>query len=50
LIHHYKRSPQKLWSFSGSGGGAWERAALTLEREREQGEQDTDWWEVRRND
>jgi hypothetical protein len=54
LIHHYKRSAQKLWSFCGSGGGAWERAALTLEWEREQGEPDTDWWEVghprRRND
>ena len=48
LIHHYKRSAQKLWSFCGSGGGAWERAAMLLEREREQGEPDTDWWEVGR--
>jgi hypothetical protein len=48
LIHHYKRSAQKLWSFCGSSGGAWERAALTLEWEREQGEPETDWWEVGR--
>lgn len=34
LIHHYKRSAQKLWSFCGSGGGAWERAALLLEWQR----------------
>ena len=48
LIHHYKRSAQKLWSFCGSSGGARERAALTLEWEREQGEPDTDWWDVGR--
>lgn len=48
LIHRYKRSAQKLWSFCGSGGGGWERAALTLEWEREQGEAGTDWWEVGR--
>jgi hypothetical protein len=48
LIHHYKRSAQKLWSFCGSAGGAWERAALTLEWEREQGEPEIDWWEVGR--
>jgi hypothetical protein len=29
LIHHYKRSAQKLWSFCGSSGGGSERAALT---------------------
>jgi hypothetical protein len=40
LIHHYKRSAQKLWSFCGSSGGGWERAALTLEWWREQGEED----------
>ena len=40
LIHHYKRSAQKLWSFCGSSGGAWERAALTVERWREHGEEE----------
>jgi hypothetical protein len=48
LIHHYKRFAQKLWSFCGTGGGAWERAARTIEREREEGEPETDWWEVGR--
>ena len=48
LIHHYKRSAQKLWSFCGSAGAGWERAALTVEWEREQGEPETDWWEVGR--
>jgi hypothetical protein len=48
LIHHYKRSARKLWSFCGSSGGAPERAALMLEWEREQGEPETDWWEVGR--
>lgn len=48
LIHQYKRSAQKLWSFCGSGGGASERAALHLEWEREQGEPEMDWWEVGR--
>jgi hypothetical protein len=38
LIHHYKRSARELWSFCGSSGGAWERAALMLEWEREQGD------------
>jgi hypothetical protein len=46
LIHHYKRSAQKLWSFCGSSGGGWERAALMLEWSREQGEPETDWWEA----
>lgn len=54
LIRHYKRSAQKLWSFCGSSGSGWERAALTLEWWREEGEEETDWWEVgrprRRND
>jgi hypothetical protein len=47
LIHHYKRSAQKRWTFCGSSGGGWERAALTLEWWREEGEE-TDWWEVGR--
>jgi hypothetical protein len=47
-IHHYKRSARKLWSFCGSGGGAWERAPLLLESEREEGEPETGWWEVGR--
>jgi hypothetical protein len=48
LIHQCKRSVQKLWSFCGSGGGAWERTSLLLEWEREQAEPETDWWEVGR--
>jgi hypothetical protein len=44
LIHRYKRSAQKLWSFCGSGGAAWEQAALTVEWWREHGEQEQDWW------
>ncbi len=48
LIHHYKRSAQKLWSFCGSSGGGWESAALTVEWWREHGEPETDWWEVGR--
>ena len=31
-----------------ASGGGWERAALRLEWEREEGEQETDWWEVAR--
>lgn len=46
LIHHYKRSAQKLWSFCGSSGSGWEHAALTLEWWREQGEPEPDWWEA----
>jgi hypothetical protein len=46
LIHHYKRSAQKLWSFCGSSGSGWEHAALALEWWREQGEQEPDWWEA----
>jgi hypothetical protein len=45
LIHHYKRSAQKLWSFCGSSGSGWEHAALVLEWSREQGEPESDWWE-----
>jgi hypothetical protein len=48
LIHQCKRAAQELCSFCGSGGGAWERAALLLEWEREQGEPETDWWEAGR--
>jgi hypothetical protein len=44
LIHHYERSTQKLWSFCGSAGGAWERAALHLEWLQQQGDE-ADWWE-----
>lgn len=44
LIHRYKRSAQKLWSFCGSSGSAWEQAALTVEWWREQGEEGPDWW------
>lgn len=48
LIHQYKRAAQKLWSFCGSGGSAWESAALTVEWSRETGEPETDWWEAGR--
>jgi hypothetical protein len=44
LIHRYKRSAQKLWSFCGSSGSAWEHAALTVEWWREHGEEEPDWW------
>ena len=44
LIHRYKRSAQKLWSFCGSSGSGWERAALALESLREQGEDEPNWW------
>lgn len=44
LIHRYKRSAQKLWSFCGSSGSGWEGAALTLESLHEHGEEDPDWW------
>ncbi len=46
LIHRYKRSTQKLWSFCGSSGSGWESAALTLEWWREHGEEEPDWWEA----
>ena len=48
LIHQYKRSTQKLWSFCGSGGADWESAALTVESWRESGEEQIDWWEAGR--
>jgi hypothetical protein len=48
LIHRYKRAAQKLWTFCGSSGGAWESAALTIESLRERGEEEPDWWEAGR--
>lgn len=45
LIHHYKRSAQKLWSFCGSSGADWERAANALAFMRENGESH-DWWDA----
>lgn len=47
LIHHYKRAAQKLWSFCGSSGADWERAANALAFMRENGESH-DWWEAAR--
>jgi hypothetical protein len=44
LIHHYKRSAQKLWSFCGSSGSAWEQAAITVQWWHEHGEDGSDWW------
>ncbi len=46
LIHHYKRSSQKLWSFCCGQAGAMEQAALTLEWRQEMGEPEPDWWEA----
>ncbi len=48
LMHHYKRSAQKLWSFCNSGGSGGTHAARALEWNREHDEQDTDWWELGR--
>ncbi|MGO9457654.1 MAG: hypothetical protein ACLP62_11495 [Acidimicrobiales bacterium] len=45
LIHHYKRSAAKLWTFCGSSGGQWLQAARMLAYLRERGEE-PDWWEV----
>jgi hypothetical protein len=45
LIHRYRRSAQKLWTFCGSGGADWERAVSALEFAREQGEE-PDWWQA----
>jgi hypothetical protein len=44
LIHRYKRSAQKLWSFCGSSGSGWETAAITIQSVRERGEEEPDWW------
>ena len=48
LIHRYKRSAQRLWSFCGSGGSDWEHAAITIESLRELGDDELDWWEAGR--
>ncbi len=42
LIHRYKRSAQKLWSFRSGG----EHAALSLEWSREHDQPEPDWWEA----
>jgi hypothetical protein len=44
LIHHYKRSAAKLWTFCGSTGGQWLQAANMLAFLNERGEE-PDWWE-----
>jgi hypothetical protein len=44
LLHHYKRSAAKLWTFCGSSGGQGLLAANTVAYLREQGEE-PDWWE-----
>jgi hypothetical protein len=46
IIHHYKRSAQKLWSFCGSSGASSENAALAIERWRDSPEDEMDWWQV----
>ena len=45
LIHRYKRAAARLWSFCGSSGGQWLRAANALRHLRSTGEPDRDWWE-----
>ena len=45
LIHRYKRSAAKLWSFCGSTGGQWLSAAHALQFRRDRGEE-PDWWEA----
>ncbi len=45
LIHHYKRSAAKLWTFCGSSGGQALQAARMLECLRERREE-PDWWEA----
>jgi hypothetical protein len=45
LVHHYKRSAQKLWSFCVGGGSHIRSAARHLEYLEKEGEQ-PDWWEV----
>ena len=45
LIHHYKRAAAKLWSFCGSSGGGWQRAADAIAYLRERNEPLPDWWD-----
>jgi hypothetical protein len=44
LIHRYKRSAQKLWSFCGQTGRDRLFTARTLDSWHEQGAEPTDWW------
>jgi hypothetical protein len=45
LVHRYHNCAQKLWSFCGSSGGQWLRAARNLAYFRESGDE-PDWWEA----
>lgn len=45
LIHRYKRSAAKLWTFCGSSGGQWLQAAKNLAYFREAGDE-PDWWKA----
>lgn len=45
LVHRYKRSAQKLFSFCTGGGADIRRAAGTLELAEAEGEP-LDWWEA----
>jgi hypothetical protein len=45
LIHRYKRAAKMVWSFCGSSGSQWERAANALRGLRERGESPPDWWQ-----
>jgi hypothetical protein len=44
LIHRYKRSAQKLWSFCGQTGRERLFTARTLDYWQQQGEEPADWW------
>ncbi len=45
LVHRYKRSTQKLWSFCVGGGSHIRHAARVLEQAEAEGET-FDWWEA----
>ena len=45
LVHHYKRSAQKLWSFCVGGGRHLRQTAFALEDAESAGET-FDWWEA----
>jgi hypothetical protein len=45
LIHHYKKSAAKLWSFCSDTGSRCEQAVGILESKRER-DDEPDWWEV----
>ncbi len=48
LIHRYEALGADTWRLLRSSGSAWEQAALTVERWRELGEEEPDWWAAAR--